>query len=112
MQFIFDGNIYKAIKISGPKHNILGLAIDATGHIKECKIVTLDETNPEININPSDVEEQVQAGIREINQQFGVNFVVKEIQYVPADTPSKTIYKELTIEILKRVITESSVRQS
>lgn len=108
MQFIFDGNIYKAIKISGPKHNILGLALDDIGRISECKIVALYNKNPEINISASDVMEQVQAGIQEINKQFGVNYAASQIQYVPADTPSQTIYKELTMEILKRIIEKGS----
>lgn len=108
MQFIFDGKVYKAIKISGPKHNILGLAFDDKSHANECKIEALEDTNTEININSSDVVEQVQAGIDEINQKFGVNYVARQIQFVPADTPSKTIYKELTIEILKRIIAKDS----
>lgn len=108
MQFLFDGNIYKAIKISGPKHNILGLALDCMGRISGCKIVVLDNKNPEINISSSDVVKQVQAGIQEINQQFGVSYSASQIQYVPADTPSQTIYKELTMEILKRIIEKGS----
>jgi hypothetical protein len=106
MQFIFDGRVYKAIKITGPKHNLLGLVIDNKNHSTKCEIICLEDKSKEININSVEVMAQVLEGIEEINNQFGLNYAVRQIQFIPADTPSKTVYKELTIEIFKRLISE------
>jgi hypothetical protein len=104
MQFFYDVNVYKSIKISGPKHNMLGLIFSDNNDSGAIEILILDSKNEDINITSADVVEQVQAGIEEIYQQEGVRYAVKQIQFVPSDTPSNDIYKELTIGIIKRLI--------
>jgi hypothetical protein len=104
MQFVFDGKFYKAIKITGPRHNMLGLVLDKNSN-HEIDVIALrsskDESN---NISSLDVKDQVLSGVEAINHKFGVKYTVEKIQFVSSDTPSESVYKELTIEILKRII--------
>jgi hypothetical protein len=104
MQFIFDGKAYKAIKITGPTHNLLGLVFDNNGD-NDIEVLALGQMKDrEKAISPSDVKNQVFSGLKEANHAFKVNYRVKQIQFIPSDTPSANVYKELTIEIIKRLV--------
>ena len=100
MQYIYDGQFYKAVKITGPKHNLLGISF---GKCDCPEILALCKENDEIIIDESDVLSQVKNGIEKINEELGTEYSVSQIQFVPSDTPSKVIYDELTQEIVKRL---------
>jgi hypothetical protein len=102
MQFIYDGNFYKAIRVTGPKHNLLGLSF---GDIDiNAEIVALEIANGEVeSVEANDVMEQVKAGVANANMELGVDYKIVSIQYVPSDSPSKTVYAELAKEIVKRL---------
>lgn len=105
MKFIKDGEIYKVIWISGPKHNLLGLVFtDQNIKKDQVKLIQLNNNRNEADIvNSLDIKEQVFAGLNEINSQLALNYNIKEIHYVSSDTPSADIYKELTKEIIKKL---------
>ncbi len=103
MQFLFDGVVYKVIKISGPKHNMLGLVLGKNNRVIET-IALKSTAGVQDNVSPIDVEQQVIRGVEEVYLEFGVKYEVKQIQFVSSDTPSANVYKELTIEILKKII--------
>lgn len=104
MQFVFDGKFYKVIKITGPTHNMLGLVLDKDkSHDIETIALKL-KMDEKDNIDPLDVKSQVMSGIEAVNHELGVKYTVEKIQFVPSDTPSESVYKELAIEIIKRLI--------
>jgi len=106
VQFIFDGEIYKVIKITGPAHNMLGLSFVENNSVSNSvEIIPLQAKNDEAsNISASEVQQQVVAAITEMNAKFRINYKVAKIQFVPSDTPATNIYKELAIELINRVI--------
>jgi hypothetical protein len=102
MQYIYDSDTYKVARISGPTHNLLGLAF---GDCENCplEVVPLKKKDDDDGIDADDVREQVLSGIQEINEELGVNYKVRKIQFVPSDTSSRTVYKELTKEIVRKI---------
>jgi len=103
MQFHSDGKIYKAVRITGPTHNYLGLELDA------------EEVNP-IIVEPlrigdaepvrhvvEDVRNSVLRGVAEANRALDTEFKVKRIQFVVNDSPPVDVYAHLAWEILKRL---------
>lgn len=107
MRFIKDGEIYKIIWISGPRHNLLCLVF-SDQNIEDDKIEVIALTskiNHSTRVDPLEVKEQVISGMKEINNQLNTDYKLKQIQFVPSDTPSTDIYKELTKEIIKRLAT-------
>lgn len=111
MQFVFDGKFYKAIKITGPAHNMLGLALEEIKN-HEIEIISLGSRMiAENNINELDVKNQVLSGIETINNEFGLKYFIAKIQFIPSDTPSESVYTELTIEIIRRLITGGKFTQ-
>lgn len=105
MQFIYDGNFYKVVRVTGPRHNLLGLSF---GDIDiNAEVVALEIANGEVElVEAKDVLEQVKTGVAAANMELGVDYKIMSIQYVPSDSPSKTVYAELAKEIVRRLANE------
>jgi len=99
MQYVYDGVFFKAVKITGPKHNLLSLSLGESNDITVTKLG--DEAVSCIESN--DVLRQVKEGLNDINIELGTNYSINEIQFVCSDTPSGNIYNELTKKIILRI---------
>ncbi len=102
MQYIYDGEFYKIVKITGPKHNMLSLSFGE----KQASIEVSDldkSANETLSISACSVENQVRIGIKEINNELNTNYNVLKIQFISSDSPSDSIYIELTKKIVKRL---------
>src|SRR5438105_4060843 len=104
MLFIKEKNIYKVIKITGPKHNLLGLSFCGNIDKNNIEIIELPiSTNEKQQISSSVIKAQVCAGIEEINAKSINKYKIDKIYFIPSDSFSEVVYKELTIEIIKRL---------
>lgn len=103
MQYFYDGKFYKIVKISGPQHNMLALAFGESN--LDIEVTDLEESSDKtlVSISQSDVKNQVLFAVEEANKELGTNYAVIKIQFVSSDSPSKSIYVELTKQILKRL---------
>lgn len=102
MQFINEAPLYKIVRVTGPKHNLLGLELSAEP-VETVTLEALDGANSENKLGADEILIQVRTGIDRAMAMFGRDFHVKRIQYVSSDTPSPDIYVDLTFEILRRV---------
>ncbi|MBN3726001.1 hypothetical protein [Burkholderia sp. Ac-20379] len=102
MQFIFDGEFYKVARITGPKHNFLGIRL--SNFAEKTKVVPLTVGADDVHrIDGRDVERQVICGLSRFNSEFGRNYSISEVQFVPTDTYSPDVYELLTVELLRRI---------
>lgn len=102
MQFILDKDVYKVARITGPEHNFLGIRFDGGG--REIEVVLLPMKNGERRqIDQDVVLAQVTEGLLEANDELGKDYTISQIFIVPSDSPSKSVYKYLTVELLKRI---------
>lgn len=102
MQFIFDNGVYKVARITGPHHNFLGVRLNEVD--SKVTVEALPVKNGErVHIEQQDVLAQVVDGLREVNEELGTNYFVSLILFVPSDSPSSSVYKFLTIELIKRI---------
>jgi hypothetical protein len=99
MQYLFDGEFYTVIKITGPTHNILKVKFSNINNT--VKVINLD--NNISNISKSEVERQVVLGLSEINRELGSNYKINTLQFVSSDSKSDTIYKDLVKSIIQRL---------
>src|SRR4029079_9208344 len=105
MQIIRNGNTYRATKISGPRHNLLGLEVKKGDSSDEIVIIDLNRENNGKNLFFHEiVKEQVLTAIAKVNKEYLTNYVPLKIEFLSSDTATATIYKELTIEIIKNII--------
>ncbi len=105
MQYHSDGTLYKAVHISGPTRNILGLGfVRGEAKMPNAKIdaVTLspEETR---SVTADAVKAQVVEGVAQVNEELGARLAVTQIQFVTGDTPSSVIYKEMAYKIARRL---------
>ena len=102
MQFLYDGHFYKAVKVSGPKHNLLSIALGDNCKAPEIVELSSKEKGSQ-RLDSDEVLSQVVFGLEQVNKELGTNYMVETIQYVPSDTPSKQVYIELTQSIIKKI---------
>lgn len=101
MQFVFDGTYHQAIRITGPKHNLLGLCL---GNGQAVIITRLPpQAGQAERIDEQAVLAQVTAGLSEINHQLGTFYTLSAIRFLATDTPCTYSYKELTRKIIARL---------
>jgi hypothetical protein len=103
MQFIQDNEWYKVVRITGPAHNLLGLAFGNETD-DQVTVEPLPIKNDQISrISAEEVRQHVLHGVMEANQSLGTQYQVKKIQFVPADTPPPDIYRTLAKTIVERL---------
>ncbi len=93
MRYSISGDFYRATRITGPTHNLLGLAFSGDAP----QGVTLDRLagSSEHSIDERALEEAVLSGVEEANNASGTGYRLKRIEYVPTDTPDPEIYSYL-----------------
>ena len=102
MQFILDGDIYKIARITGPKHNLLGVRFSETIDKVETILLPTKDGEPQ-NIEPQDVLREVEEGLNIVNLELNKQYFVSEIYYIPSDTKPVSVYSFLIQELIKRI---------
>lgn len=103
MRFFYDGRFYKAVKVTGPSHNYLGLLISKETSAKSDLSYELINQNDkgDVNVTFENVKNQVLDGLSKVNVELGTHYHVVSLQFSESDTYSKFVYKELTDRIIK-----------
>ena len=101
MTFSIKGDYYRIVRITGPTHNLLGLAFsgDALG---EVTVERLAESS-ERPIDELALQKAVISGVDAANKAIGTDYCLKRIQYVPTDTPDLETYSFLARMIIERL---------
>ena len=106
MQFHFNNGIYGVVRITGPTHNLLGLAF-LTPQEKGDAVVSVEpltlKANEPVRLNAENVREEVLEGVREANGQLRANYRASRIQFVPSDSGPAEIYRMLARRIVERL---------
>jgi hypothetical protein len=104
VQFINNAPLYKVIRITGPKHNMLGIQFSESPMTSPPIVEALNaEPHASVKLAAGDVVEQVTQGVRLAEQEFGREYHVEKIQFVTTDTPPASVYKDLAIELIRRM---------
>lgn len=102
MQFIKDNDFYKVARITGPTHNFLSIRLSDT----KCspKVTALPVRQGELKkLDGQEVLSQVSNGLDTVNIELGKKYFVSEVQFVPSDSESSSVYKLLIHELIKRI---------
>ena len=103
VQFAIDNGFYKVARITGPTHNFLAIRLaDASpGDIK------LTALGPKDGKNADGAREsilnQVKTGLESINAELGKQYAIAEVHYIPSDSVSSSVYKLLTVELIRKI---------
>jgi len=103
MKVTKDGNVYKVARITGPKHNFLGLTLSGA-EVPSLTVERLQVDDGGVYAGTLDEQQLVEAvrhGVTEANQQFGTHFYIAKLQYVVTDTPDPSVYSLLAQKIVE-----------
>jgi hypothetical protein len=102
MLFSRNGNFFRVVRITGPAHNLLGMAFSYGGepapHVRN-----IDTARDKlVKLAAEDVIANVLAGVDYANAELGLRLQVSAIEYVASDTPPADIYRVLAYELIRR----------
>ena len=104
MKFVNDAPLFKISRITGPKHNFLGLQFVKAPLVGEPVVERLSVSKAEKeHLSDSEVVAQVKIGLAEARSFCKGSYWLEKIQYVPSDSPPVEVYKELAVEIIRRI---------
>lgn len=94
MRVTFVDGMYKASRITGPKHNYLGISF-AAKKPKDLDVLPRKLGSEEPSIVEGRLVDAVLAGLKAANQSNGVCLTPETIEYVSSDTPDYAAYFDL-----------------
>jgi hypothetical protein len=104
MKFVNDAPLFKISRITGPKHNFLGLQFAEAPLIGEPAVERLSVSNAEKeHLLDSEIVYHVKLGLAEAHSFCKGSYWLEKIQYVPSDSQPVEVYKELAVEIIRRI---------
>lgn len=105
MQFHSEGPTYKAVNITGPTHNFLGVEFarsDAVGSSVLVEPVQLKATEP-ARLAANEVQRWTEEGVREANEELGTDYRLSRITFVVSDSPPAEVYRDMAKRIALRL---------
>jgi hypothetical protein len=105
MQFIKTDNVYKAVRITGPTHNLLALSFYKLGEEGSVTIESMQhgDSAQAKQLNADRIRQHVLAGVDRADSQLGIKHHVQLIQYVANDSPDLAAYSLLAERIVERM---------
>ena len=93
-------DVYKASRITGPKHNYLGLILSKTPSEATALLPHKLNNEPSV-IDETKMVVAVAAGIDDANRSINTPLYAQAIEYVPSDTPDYSAYSQLAKAIVE-----------
>lgn len=108
MQFVEEQSVFKAARITGPKHNYLGLAFHPDDKDIGFLVESLKDEQGERALSEEEVCQYVVAGVSAANKKLGTRHRVRLIQYIRSDSPPECVYEEMARSIVIRMSTQDN----
>tara|TARA_B100000745_G_C20073369_1_gene366494 strand:+ start:501 stop:836 length:336 start_codon:yes stop_codon:yes gene_type:complete len=102
MQFIRDNGLYKVARITGPTHNFLAIRLSEEKCSTEVTALPVKHGDA-VKLDGQKVLSQVLNGLEAVNLELGTEYFLSEVQFVPSDSESSTVYGLLIEELIKRI---------
>ena len=107
MNFFKNNGFYKATRITGPTHNLLGLAFYESHEESSSICIEIGtDHHPISNVDLNFLKNKVLEGVLRANKEFRTNCSVARIQIVANDSLPIEIYEELAYAIVRRLAQE------
>lgn len=103
MQFVDNAPLYRLIRITGPRHNLLGLELASGPTEREPELEVLDPGAAQARLDGREVARQVMRGIEDACTELGCEYYVERIQYLAGDSLPTETYRSLASELIRRI---------
>ena len=95
MLFDRDGEWHMVARVTGPRHNLLGLRLSAVP-VASPLVERLSGIPSEQGVTAEEVLAQVTETVDAVNVETGSDHKLAAIRYVATDTPSRDAYRLMT----------------
>lgn len=104
MRFTKDGDLIKAVRITGPCHNLLALSFSDVEMGPGILVEELESPSGEPpRLRAEDVQREVCEGVQEANAELYTRYKLARLQFVPSDSPPVEVYRLLAKRIVERL---------
>jgi len=105
MQFIKTGEVYKAVRITGPTHNLLALSFYGPDEEGPATVESMRHGEPTQSeeLDGTEIRRYVLAGVNRADSRLGSKHHVRVIQFVANDSPDLDAYSLLAERIVERM---------
>lgn len=104
MQFVNNAPVYKLVRITGPKHNLLVLQFSEAAIEGSVRLEALDDAGKCSNpIEAQEVLDNISRAIKDFEVESGKQYFLEAIQYVAGDSGPTEVYYEMAREIIRRI---------
>lgn len=110
MKVTKQDDVYKASRITGPKHNYLGLSMSTAPPVST-SIVPRHLNDEPTAVDETLLVEAVIAGIEDGNRTTAMPLFAHLIEYVPSDTPDYAAYSQLAKAITEAASADFALNQ-
>lgn len=110
MHYWRDGEWRQIARVTGPRHNMLGLVLSDEPFARIPDIEAAGETLANNGVSPASVLREVDRGLAGANTEFGTHYRARRIRFVADDTPAEGVYELLAHEIVRNAVAEEAGR--
>jgi hypothetical protein len=100
MQYTKQGNIYKVMRITGNRDNILGVCFTQENNTTLKIIEWPVNKNKPILASKNELSMQVMSGLESINNFLKTNYKLSKIYFLPSESSSDLIYRFLIHKLI------------
>lgn len=104
MNIVKVGNVYKSVRISGPRHNYLGIAITSKKPDVIRIVVRGLENEGKRQIDEARLVASVSEGVSSMMQEYNRSIFIDTIEYVASDSPDYAFYAEASRAIFDAAV--------
>ena len=100
MRINFDGEMFRASRITGPKHNYLGMVVLSVAGADDWPLIEHAHGNEPRSLESSDIRAWISEGVRKANEALGTDYGIGRAEYVISDSSDPAIYRAMAENIV------------
>ena len=100
MHIDFDGEMFRASWITGPKHNYLGMVVLKGASADDWPLIGHPHRNEPRSLEGNDVRTWICEGVRKANEALGTDYGIGRAEYVISDSNDPAIYRAMAENIV------------
>ncbi|NMO21076.1 hypothetical protein HPC49_48015 [Pyxidicoccus fallax] len=100
MHFSQANGVYRVVRVTGPKHNLLGLRLAPRDEGGSVEVIDLETGRSPPRLAPEDVKTAVLRGLQRANDSFATHYRPLRIEFVGSDSPPAGAYEELAFALV------------
>jgi hypothetical protein len=100
MRINFDGEMFRASRVTGPRHNYLGMVVLLVADADDWPLIEHAHGNEPRSIESHDIRTWICEGVRKANEALSTEYRIGRAEYVISDSNDPAIYRAMAKNIV------------